>query len=115
VVLVEVVELVIDINGLLHVFSDDEGERARRRIRPAVLVVFFKLNLLDFVAHNIEDNAEAQEDQAKNGKDYHRGAKTRDRTPCRQHLLLETGGAKLFNFLFDLLSLFFGDIHNLFE
>jgi hypothetical protein len=30
-------------------------------------------------------------------------------------LLLETGGAKLFNFLFDLLSLFFGDIHNLFE
>ena len=114
-VLVEVIKLVIDVNWRFHVFGDYQGEFTGSRIGAAVIVVFCELDLLNLVAHHIEDNTEAKEDQAEDRKNDHRGTKTRDWAPGWQHLLLEPRCAKLFNLLFDLLSLFFGDIHNLFK
>jgi len=115
VILIKVVELVVDKDRRIDLFFNFKLECTGGGCACADFVVLCLLNLLNLVAHDVEDDSKAQEHQAKERKNDHRASKRRDWSPCGKHLLLETTCLKLFNFLLDLLTLFLSDIHNLFK
>ena len=102
-VLVEVLELIVDVDRSLNFGVYFEFNLALVlagvRLTPnmfgdatASLVdrdIVLNDRILDFVAHDVEDDAKGEENDAKHGKDYHGGAEGGHGSPGGQHLLLE--------------------------
>ncbi len=113
-VLIKVVELVVDVNG-----SCDGGGHVE--LESAVLaklstlgrvVVAFNYDLTDLVAHEIKEDAQAEEDHTEDCESDHRRAEGGDRTPSRERLLLELRVLQLLDLLPNQVLLFLRDIHS---
>jgi hypothetical protein len=114
VILIEVVQLVVDVNGGVDILFDHQGEFAVGRVYlvySTVGIVLSVLDLLNLVTHDVKNDAQAQEHKAEDGEDNHRGTERRDWSPGRKHLLLEATGFELLDLLLDLLALLLCDIH----
>ena len=73
-VLIKVVKLVIDIDWLRNVTVNVNLQSAVMRDRRCIFITALVIlldNALDLLTHDIESDAECQENQAKNSKDNH--------------------------------------------
>lgn len=76
VILIEVVQLVVDVNRGVDILFDHQGEFAVSSVYlvySTVGIVLSVLDLLNLVTHNVKNDAQAQEHQAEDGEDNHRG------------------------------------------
>ena len=109
-ILVEVVELVVDIDRGGDVGVDIDADCARTADRATAVILVD--DCLDALAHDVQGNAEGQEDETKDPKNDHGATKGGHRSPSGQHLLLELGLLKLFDLFLDADEIFFRDFHN---
>ena len=109
-ILIEVVELIVEVdgsgNGLIHCEAHGAGASNGAR------VVVPDWDLLDLVTHDVENNAEGQEDQAEHGEGDHGWFEGRDWAPGGEGLLLELRILELLYLFTDLCLFFFCDIHS---
>ena len=106
-VLVEVIELIVDVDRGWDVTVDVKFDLAHCIVTDwASLTVLFH-NALNTFAHDVESDSEGQEDHTEDAKDDHRRAKRRNRSPGREHLLLEFALLQLFNLFLNADEVFF--------
>ena len=67
--------------------------------------------LTDLITHDVEQDAEAQENYTEHCESDHGRAEGGDGSPCRESLLLEPRILKLFNFLANGCFFLFCEIH----
>ena len=109
-VLVEVVQLVVHVDGLGDVRVDIDLHCALLFDLGAAIVLVD--DSLDALAHDIQGNAEGQEDEAKDSEDDHSAAKGGHGSPSGQHLLLELRLLQLLDLFLDADEIFLRDFHN---
>ena len=107
-VLIKIIELVVDVDGLRDVTVDVNGLCAWL-LQDAIIVLLD--NTLDSLAHHIERDAQSKEDQAKDAEDDHSGAEGWDGSPGRKHLLLELALLQLLYLFLNADKVFFCDFH----
>jgi hypothetical protein len=72
VVLIEVLELIVHVDRCLDVFLDEHSELTEcRRWTSAYSVVLARLNLLDLVTHDVQDDTQTEENDSKDSEDDH--------------------------------------------
>lgn len=101
VVLVKVVDLVIDIDWSDHATFDlDINDAVTAAIQLAMSIIFMG-NTRNFFTHGVECATNYQENDPKDAKNEHSGAKRGHRSPSWQHLLLKFALLQLFYFFLD--------------
>ncbi len=108
-ILVEVVELIVEVDGRGNGVVDCEADGAGTA--NGALVVVPDRDLLDLVTHDVENNAEGQEDQAEDGESDHGRLEGGNGAPGGEGLLLELRVLELLDLFTDLCLFFFCDIH----
>lgn len=108
-ILVEIVKLIIHIDRSRNVsldFVEVNGAINRRTLNLVMAVLIVSLGQLnDFVAHDLKDNSDGQEDNAENTESQHGTHGCWHWSPSWQSLLLELRLLQLLNFLTDSLLL----------
>ena len=107
-VLIKIIELVVDVDGLGYVAVDVNDLQASI-LQTAVIVLLD--NTLDSLAHHVERDAQRKEDQAKDAEYDHGGAEGWDGSPGRKHLLLELALLQFFYLFLNADEVFFCDFH----
>ena len=105
-ILVEVVQLIVNINGRLDWLINCDGcetNLSRRSTWAGSVAVELSI-LYDLVTHNVKGNAKGKEDHTKHSEGDHRRPEAGDWAPSWESLLLEAGVPQLFNLFSDTLS-----------
>ena len=108
-ILVKVVQLIVDVDWLRNITVNLDRKGANSRWRSTIVILLD--DTLDFLTHDVEGDAERQEDHSKDAEDNHGGAERGHGPPSWQHLLLELALLQLLNLLLDAHKVFFRDFH----
>lgn len=108
-VLVKVIKLIVHIDWSSD-FLFDINYNVASALLSAHVVVLLR-NALDFIAHDVQDDAKSEENNAEDTENNHSGAERGYGSPCRQHLLLELAVLKLLNLGVDSIALLLSDFH----
>ena len=108
-VLVKVVQLVVNVDGLGNITVDVNLFFANKWWSSTLVVLID--DTLNFFTHHVEGDAKGEKDHTKDSKDDHRGAKGRHWSPGWEHLLLELALLQFLNLFLDAHQIFFRDFH----
>lgn len=104
-VLVKVVQLVVHVDGGGDVVLDVEFEDAV--LAQFALIIVLLGETLNALAHDVESDAQREENHTKDTKDDHGRAEGWHGSPSRQHLLLKLALLKFIDLFLDASEVFF--------